>query len=53
MTLTDGVFAIAMTLLVLSIEVLKDSAISAGGELRRYLAELFPQFFNYFLSFSC
>ena len=35
------------------LEVLKDSAISAGGELRRYLAELFPQFFNYFLSFSC
>lgn len=51
MTLTDGIFAIAMTLLVLSIEVPKKEAVTAGAALHQYLLALYPQFFNYFLSF--
>jgi uncharacterized membrane protein len=51
MTLTDGIFAIAMTLLVLSIDVPDKKTVQGGLELRQYLIGLYPQFFNYFLSF--
>ncbi len=46
---TDGVFAIAITLLVLSIEV---PAGLPGRELTDYLIESWPQVFAYFLSFA-
>ena len=46
---TDGVFAIAITLLVLSIEV---PAGLPGRELTEYLIETWPQVFAYFLSFA-
>ena len=43
---TDGVFAIAITLLVLTIEV------PGGGDLGHELSERSEQFFAYFLSFA-
>ena len=46
---TDGVFAIAITLLVLSIEV---PAGLPGRELTEYLLDSWPQLFAYFLSFA-
>ena len=51
MALTDGVFAIAMTLLALSIEVPNAADVSGGADLRNHLRGLFPQLFNYLLSF--
>ena len=49
--LTDGVFAIAMTLLVLDIALPELASISAPAELTRKLLELSPKFFSYALSF--
>jgi uncharacterized membrane protein len=50
--LTDGVFAIAMTLLVLSIDVPRFPAASAGQELPRYLRyQLWPELNQYVLAF--
>jgi uncharacterized membrane protein len=46
---TDGVFAIAITLLVLSLDVPSDLQ---GSELKDYLADSWPQLFSYFLSFA-
>jgi uncharacterized membrane protein len=46
---TDGVFAVAITLLVLSIEV--PSSVS-GSQLHDYLIDTWPQLFAYFLSFA-
>jgi TMEM175 potassium channel family protein len=46
---TDGVFAIAITLLVLSLEVPSDLP---GSELRDFLADSWGQLFAYFLSFA-
>jgi uncharacterized membrane protein len=46
---TDGVFAIAITLLVLSLEV--PSGLS-GDALDDYLSDSWPQLFAYFLSFA-
>jgi uncharacterized membrane protein len=46
---TDGVFAIAITLLVLSLGVPDDLA---GGDLHAFLVDAWPQFFAYFLSFA-
>jgi uncharacterized membrane protein len=46
---TDGVFAIAITLLVLSIEV---PAGLPEGRLHEYLLDSWPQLFAYFLSFA-
>ena len=46
---TDGVFAIAITLLVLSLGVPPDLP---GSELREFLADSWRQLFAYFLSFA-
>jgi uncharacterized membrane protein len=46
---TDGVFAIAITLLVLSLDV---PAGLPGSELDDYLGDEWPQLFAYFLSFA-
>jgi uncharacterized membrane protein len=46
---TDGVFAIAITLLVLSIDV--PSSVS-GSALHDFLVDTWPQLFAYFLSFA-
>lgn len=46
---TDGVFAIAITLLVLSLEVPSDLQASA---LHAFLIDSWPQLFAYFLSFA-
>jgi TMEM175 potassium channel family protein len=46
---TDGVFAIAITLLVLSLEVPADVSAST---LHDYLLDSWPQLFAYFLSFA-
>jgi len=47
-TLVDGVFAIALTLLVLDIKV---PEVDSDGELTKQLIALIPKFFSYFLSF--
>jgi len=49
--LTDGVFAIAMTLLVLNIEVPPITGGSAAEVLPKLVLRLWPKFFNYALSF--
>lgn len=46
---TDGVFAIAITLLVLSLDV---PAGLADRDLHQFLLDSWPQFFAYFLSFA-
>jgi uncharacterized membrane protein len=46
---TDGVFAVAITLLVLSINVPSDVS---GAGLHDYLLDTWPQLFAYFLSFA-
>jgi uncharacterized membrane protein len=46
---TDGVFAIAITLLVLSLEVPSDLV---GAGLHDFLVDSWPQLFAYFLSFA-
>jgi uncharacterized membrane protein len=46
---TDGVFAIAITLLVLSLDVPSDLP---GSELHDFLVDSWPQLFAYFLSFA-
>jgi uncharacterized membrane protein len=46
---TDGVFAIAITLLVLSLDVPADLS---GSALHHFLADSWRQFFAYFLSFA-
>jgi uncharacterized membrane protein len=46
---TDGVFAIAITLLVLSLEVPSDIA---GADLHQFLLDSWRQLFAYFLSFA-
>ncbi len=49
--LSDGVFAIAMTLIVLEIRVPPHAAIHTDGELWRALGDLAPRFITYLLSF--
>jgi len=49
--LTDGVFAIVMTLLVLDISIPEIARSSVQAELPRRLLELWPKFYSYVLSF--
>lgn len=49
--LTDGIFAIAMTILVLNIDVSKISEMVLQGGLDSALWEMFPIFYSYFLGF--
>jgi len=49
--LTDGIFAVAMTLLVLDIRLPEDVHPGTGGELLRALADLWPRFIPYVVSF--
>jgi uncharacterized membrane protein len=48
---SDGVFAIAITLLILEIKVPAQDEIRAAGELWRALAERWPNHVGYVLSF--
>lgn len=50
--LTDGVFAIVMTLLVLEIRLPEASGILTNGMLWHDLVGLFPDFMSYFASFT-
>ena len=50
-TLTDGVFAIAMTLLVLNLGLPQLSESLSSGELHSLLPQQAHKFFNYALSF--
>jgi uncharacterized membrane protein len=49
--LSDGIFAVAMTLLVLDLHVPASEAIHSQGELWRSLAGAAPQLISYLLSF--
>ena len=49
LTLADGVFAIAITILVLDIRVPPDLAV---GELSAHVADLIPEFISYAISFA-
>jgi len=49
--LLDGMFAIAMTILVLNIEVPPNIGISGPGALLTALQEMMPTFFNFVISF--
>lgn len=49
--ISDGVFAIALTLLVLDIKVPVSEAIRTEAELFASLRSLLPKFLTYFLSF--
>jgi uncharacterized membrane protein len=51
-TLSDGVFAVAMTLLVLDLRLPDDFHPRDGGELAEALIGLWPKFFPYLLSFA-
>jgi uncharacterized membrane protein len=51
-TLSDGVFAVAMTLLVLDVRLPDDFHPRDGGELTDALIGLWPKFFPYLLSFA-
>jgi uncharacterized membrane protein len=51
-TLSDGVFGVAMTLLVLDVRLPDDFHPRDGGELIEGLIGLWPKFLPYFLSFS-
>ena len=52
LALTDGVYAIAMTILVLELSVPVVSAPAVNEELSHMLLEMWPKFFIYGLSFS-
>lgn len=49
--LSDGIFAVAMTLLVLDIHIPQASSIHSETELLRALAEMAPQWITYLMSF--
>jgi uncharacterized membrane protein len=49
--LSDGLFAIAMTLIVLEVHVPSPASVLTDGELARALAELAPRLVTYLLSF--
>lgn len=50
-TLTDGVFAIAMTLLVTGMEIPKLNGIVTSGSVDSLLFDLFPDFIHYIIAF--
>ncbi len=50
--LNDGVFAIAMTLMVMGIEVPENTSITNSADMLKALSAMWPQFFNYLLSFA-
>lgn len=49
--ISDGIFAVGMTLLVLDLKTPAHEVIQNNGELMRTLAAMSPQFFTYFISF--
>lgn len=49
--LSDGVFSIAMTLLVLDLKVPAQNLVHSEEELWRALSKMFPSFLSYFLGF--
>ena len=49
--LTDGIFAVAMTILVLDLRIPEDSAVGNDASLYRALLALSPKFLPYLLSF--
>jgi uncharacterized membrane protein len=51
-TLSDGIFAVAMTLLVLNVQLPNDFHPQDSGELLQGLADLWPKFLPYVLSFG-
>jgi uncharacterized membrane protein len=51
-TLSDGIFAVAMTLLVLDVRLPEDFQPHDGGELAAGLIALWPKFLPYLLSFG-
>jgi len=51
-TLSDGIFAVAMTLLILDVRLPDDFHPGDAGELLRSLAGLWPKFLPYVLSFG-
>jgi uncharacterized membrane protein len=51
-TLSDGIFAVAMTLLILDVRLPEDFHPRDGAELVRGLADLWPKFLPYVLSFG-
>jgi uncharacterized membrane protein len=50
-TLSDGIFGVVMTLLILDVRLPDDFHPKDAGELLRGLADLWPKFFPYLLSF--
>ena len=51
-TLTDGVFAIAMTLLVTGLDIPKLNGIVTSGSVDSLLISLFPDFIHYLIAFA-
>jgi uncharacterized membrane protein len=51
-TLSDGIFAVAMTLLILDVRPPDDFHPNDAGELLKGLADLWPKFLPYLLSFG-
>jgi uncharacterized membrane protein len=51
-TLSDGIFGVAMTLLILDVRLPDDFHPKDGGELLQGLADLWPKFLPYLLSFG-
>ena len=49
--ISDGIFAVGMTLLVLGVAVPAAGAVTTEGDLLRHLRDLFPEFVTYFMSF--
>ncbi len=51
-TLSDGIFGVAMTLLILDVRLPENFHPKDGGELLQGLADLWPKFLPYLLSFG-